>query len=269
MEAVEPLTSFSLVKVQNTEQSEQRFGEHLFKMHGLVQLATKKWLEMQKELDRWRTPSKPSKDLWGSNLAMSARASRSKTWNLIFSKWRHFNEDQPFVQHLQDIEAARYNLDRFLEEYEGGVPSCRAEEVKDFCQDTPLSSLQTTAAGAKPCMSFEINQLNQETILLNRKGYEVNLAISKPALETHQTSQLTLSTNLILAPVAIAFALFGIQQETLHFNRSPISFILCVILCVFGTIFALQLLRCHRSSIFVAQRNKGPTESRYLMELQE
>lgn len=41
------LTSFSLIKLQSTRQPGQQVGEHLFEMHDLVQLATKKWLEVQ------------------------------------------------------------------------------------------------------------------------------------------------------------------------------------------------------------------------------
>ncbi|KAF1959885.1 TPR-like protein [Byssothecium circinans] len=57
MEAVGALTHFSLIKVQNTKQSEQQYGEYLFDMHGLVQLATRKWLEVQNQLDGWKTVS--------------------------------------------------------------------------------------------------------------------------------------------------------------------------------------------------------------------
>ena len=45
-DAVAPLTSFSLIRTQTGKQSEQPPGEQLFEMHSLVQLATRKWLEL-------------------------------------------------------------------------------------------------------------------------------------------------------------------------------------------------------------------------------
>jgi len=41
-----PLISFSLVKKQ--------IGRQSFEMHWLMQLSTRKWLELHKELERWR-----------------------------------------------------------------------------------------------------------------------------------------------------------------------------------------------------------------------
>jgi tetratricopeptide (TPR) repeat protein len=48
-DAVAPLTSFSLVKMQT--------GVQLFEMHGLVQLATRRWLELNREVHRWQKAS--------------------------------------------------------------------------------------------------------------------------------------------------------------------------------------------------------------------
>jgi tetratricopeptide (TPR) repeat protein len=54
---VAPLTSFSLIKAQSTKQPEQQVGEHLFEMHNLVQLATRKWLEVHMQMGRWQKAS--------------------------------------------------------------------------------------------------------------------------------------------------------------------------------------------------------------------
>ncbi|RDL35195.1 uncharacterized protein BP5553_07126 [Venustampulla echinocandica] len=56
-DAVAPLTSSSLIKAQNMKQPEQQVREHLFEMHDLVQLATTKWLEVQKQVGRWQKTS--------------------------------------------------------------------------------------------------------------------------------------------------------------------------------------------------------------------
>ncbi|KFY77721.1 hypothetical protein V498_09277 [Pseudogymnoascus sp. VKM F-4517 (FW-2822)] len=55
-DAVAPLTSFSLIKAQNTK-PEQQVGEHLFEMHDLVHLATRKWLEVQMQVGMWQKAS--------------------------------------------------------------------------------------------------------------------------------------------------------------------------------------------------------------------
>jgi tetratricopeptide (TPR) repeat protein len=56
-EAVAPLTSFSLVRAQAGKRPDQQLGCQLFEMHGLVQLATKKWLEQYDQVDRWEKAS--------------------------------------------------------------------------------------------------------------------------------------------------------------------------------------------------------------------
>ncbi|KAF1354563.1 TPR-like protein [Lizonia empirigonia] len=53
-EAVGPLLRFSLVRAQAREQSEGRLQGQLFEMHNLVQLATKKWLELREQLNVWQ-----------------------------------------------------------------------------------------------------------------------------------------------------------------------------------------------------------------------
>jgi hypothetical protein len=56
-EAVAPLFSFSLVRTQTRKQSEQQVEGQLFEMHSLVQLATKKWLEMHDQVGMWQKAS--------------------------------------------------------------------------------------------------------------------------------------------------------------------------------------------------------------------
>ncbi|KFY04526.1 hypothetical protein O988_00716 [Pseudogymnoascus sp. VKM F-3808] len=72
-DAVAPLTSFSLIKAQRTKQSELQFGERLFQMHDLVQLATKKWLEVQMQVGTWQNISLRI-------MATSFPGSQLKTW---------------------------------------------------------------------------------------------------------------------------------------------------------------------------------------------
>jgi hypothetical protein len=52
-DAVTPLTSFSLIKPHNINSSAQNTRQHMFDMHGLVQLATREWLDIKRQLKIW------------------------------------------------------------------------------------------------------------------------------------------------------------------------------------------------------------------------
>ena len=56
-DAVALLISFSLIRTQTGKQSEQPPREQLFKMHSLVQLAIRKWLELHSQVDKWQQVS--------------------------------------------------------------------------------------------------------------------------------------------------------------------------------------------------------------------
>lgn len=51
-DSVAPLTSFSLIRAQTGTQWRLQLGEQSFEMHGLVQLATMKWLEVSRQVGR-------------------------------------------------------------------------------------------------------------------------------------------------------------------------------------------------------------------------
>ena len=48
-DAIAPLISFALIRAQ--------VGQQSFEMHSLVQLSTRKWLEQNKQLEKWRKES--------------------------------------------------------------------------------------------------------------------------------------------------------------------------------------------------------------------
>jgi hypothetical protein len=57
VDAVALLTSSSLVRVQTRKQSEQQLEEQSFEMHSLLQLPTRKWLELHKQVEKWQKVS--------------------------------------------------------------------------------------------------------------------------------------------------------------------------------------------------------------------
>jgi hypothetical protein len=71
----------------------------------------------------------------------------NKTWSPIFFTERNFGEDELYFQTLEDLEADGDTLDRLLEEYDDGEPSCMSEEIKEFCKDTCTALLETGPRG--------------------------------------------------------------------------------------------------------------------------
>ena len=69
-----------------------------------------------------------------------------KQWKPIFSTERNFNEDTSYIKSLRVVRDDGDNLDMFMQEYEGKVPSPRSKEVKAFCKGVCLTSLQAKAA---------------------------------------------------------------------------------------------------------------------------
>jgi hypothetical protein len=64
-----------------------------------------------------------------------------KQWNPIFSRFRYFTEDQPYVPSLQKLHADGDHLERFLSIYNTGPPSLCTEEINAFVmQDSGASS---------------------------------------------------------------------------------------------------------------------------------
>ena len=51
------LTRFSLIKLLYATQKDYQVKDPLFEMHDLVQLATRKWIEIQGQMDRWQKAS--------------------------------------------------------------------------------------------------------------------------------------------------------------------------------------------------------------------
>ncbi|KAF2707121.1 hypothetical protein K504DRAFT_447157 [Pleomassaria siparia CBS 279.74] len=66
-----------------------------------------------------------------------------KEWPKTFSTRRKFDGDYSYVKSLTNLPKVGGTLDTFLVEYEGGVPSCRTQEVKTFCLDAASNSPQT------------------------------------------------------------------------------------------------------------------------------
>jgi tetratricopeptide (TPR) repeat protein len=56
-DAVATLISFSLIKARSTKQPDQQVKGRLFDMHDLVQLATRKWLELEMQVVKWQRES--------------------------------------------------------------------------------------------------------------------------------------------------------------------------------------------------------------------
>jgi hypothetical protein len=70
--------------------------------------------------------------------------SPSKKWPSVFSKNRDFKGTHPYVEKIKrGIDAAGDDIGILLEDVEKQVPTCKAEEVKEFCQGASREDLIT------------------------------------------------------------------------------------------------------------------------------
>jgi len=67
----------------------------------------------------------------------------AKEWDPIFSTNRDFIDYQSYVESRRRPDAEGNNLGIFLQDYEDSVPSCKVEEVEEFCEDTCLDDLKS------------------------------------------------------------------------------------------------------------------------------
>jgi hypothetical protein len=74
----------------------------------------------------------------------------AKEWHPEFSKDRKFKEDESYIDRKRKIDADGDDFDIFLQDSEDSVPSCKVEEVLEFCRDVHLEDLKSGvgAAGA-------------------------------------------------------------------------------------------------------------------------
>ncbi|KFX90997.1 hypothetical protein V490_06147 [Pseudogymnoascus sp. VKM F-3557] len=95
-DAVAPLASFSLVKVQSTKQSEQQVEGRLFEIHDLVQLATRKWLEAKMQVVRFQRSSL-------RNMAVFFPSGNHETWATCQALLPHARKVLSYI--LEDTDA--------------------------------------------------------------------------------------------------------------------------------------------------------------------
>ena len=168
-EALEPLINFSLIKVKNTKESEQRNGERLFDMHNLVQLATRTWLNTQKQFDRWVQES------W-------------RTMTTVLSVLEHSKTCQVLLPHAQKTlhyvaKDEKTILDRATVAYH--IASClRGEgenvEAERLCREV-LEATRNFLGPVHPDTLATLTELS--CILVNRGKYPEAQSFREEALE--------------------------------------------------------------------------------------
>src|SRR5438128_2169455 len=72
----------------------------------------------------------------------------AKEWDLVFSKDRNFKEEGSYVECKRGIHADGDDFGIFLQDSEDSVPSCKVEEVEEFCQGARLDDLKSGAGTA-------------------------------------------------------------------------------------------------------------------------
>jgi len=67
----------------------------------------------------------------------------TKEWDPVFSTNRDYKREIPWVELKRHINATGEDVGIFLEDFEVSVPSCKAEEVKEFCKGAHLADLES------------------------------------------------------------------------------------------------------------------------------
>ncbi|KAH8695758.1 hypothetical protein GQ44DRAFT_136561 [Phaeosphaeriaceae sp. PMI808] len=181
----------------------------------------------------------------------------------IFSKtlkaWERFDSSDGDINYFSDVEEiARIHLEGIRENFEELMDLDQdLSHLQESCRESKhILELRTSLEGNR--LNLESNRLNFESHALNRRSHELNyqagllhrdshqvsLDTNRVALANHKTAQLGFWMNQTLGTLAIVVAVFGMQQEILHFNRNPSSFVLSVIasiLLVWLLVFILNL----------------------------
>jgi hypothetical protein len=79
---------------------------------------------------------------------MSGPNRHSKEWDSVFSKDRNFKEDKSNLEWKRSINAEGDESNIFLQDSEDSVPSCKVEEVAEFCRGACFGGLESGAGTA-------------------------------------------------------------------------------------------------------------------------
>ncbi|KAF2181077.1 hypothetical protein K469DRAFT_590492 [Zopfia rhizophila CBS 207.26] len=94
----------------------------------------------------------------------------TKEWNPIFSTDRDFRDYGSYVECTRRPDREGNNLGTFLQDYEDSVPSCKVEEVEEFCQDTHLDVLKS-GDGTADRRTAWLDDRSFPRLETNSKGY--------------------------------------------------------------------------------------------------
>lgn len=65
-----------------------------------------------------------------------------KEWDPIFFTKRNFTDYESYVERRRRLDKEGNNLRIFLQDYEDSVPSCKVDEVEEFCEDARVDDIK-------------------------------------------------------------------------------------------------------------------------------
>lgn len=67
----------------------------------------------------------------------------AKEWDPIYFTNRHFTDYEPYVERTKRSDTEGNNFGIFLQDYEDSVPSCKVDEVEEFCEDASVDDIKS------------------------------------------------------------------------------------------------------------------------------
>lgn len=108
----------------------------------------------------------------------------AKEWDPVFSRDRNFIEDRSYVDYKRGIDADGDEFGIFFQDSEDSVPSCKVEEVKEFCQAARLVDLKSRAGTAGQRRAAWLDDRSSDRLTSSRAREYENL-LTAAALYEH------------------------------------------------------------------------------------
>ncbi|PSS22711.1 hypothetical protein M430DRAFT_16661 [Amorphotheca resinae ATCC 22711] len=108
----------------------------------------------------------------------------AKEWDPVFSRDRNFIEDRSYVDYKRGIDADGDEFGIFFQDSEDSVPSCKVEEVKEFCQAARLVDLKSRAGTAGQRRAAWLDDRSSARLMTSRAREYENL-LTAAALYEH------------------------------------------------------------------------------------
>jgi len=95
----------------------------------------------------------------------------AKEWDPIFFTKRDFTDYESYVERSRRPDTEGSNLGIFLQDYEDSVPSCKAGEVEEFCEDASVDDIKSDNSIADQSRLAWFDQRSIRRFGMDSEGY--------------------------------------------------------------------------------------------------